>query len=278
MTIAFSEECPDPSRLLHIAETAAREAGHYVSTHFRGLIEVDHKARNSDVVTIHDRKAEQMIRAIILAEEPTSRIWGEEYGADGAGDVVWFVDPIDGTSNYAGGLPLYCVSIGITWRGRLAGGVVYDPERDEMFCGSAAGLFVNGKRTQSRSHAHDGDAICLTNHPHEGLATSANLAELQTLLNAFRAVRRLGTAALALAYVASGRADICSELMTKPWDHAAGAALVIASGGGFEGRTNTGQATQDVGEVAHYVAFGKGFVFEDSIYARILDGSSRSAA
>ena len=278
MSLTFSNDCPEPSRLLGIASKAAREAGRYISTHFHGLTEVEHKTRSSDVVTIHDRKAEQMIRASLLAEEPASRIWGEEFGIEGDGDISWFVDPIDGTSNYAGGLPLYCVSIGITWRGQLAGGVVYDPERDEMFAGSIEGFFVNGRETQSRAHAHDEDSLCLTNHPYEGLVDAAGLNRFDLLLGRFRAVRRLGSSALALAYVASGRADLCSELMTKPWDHAAGAALVLASGGGFEGRDSAGQATEAMDEIARFVAFGNGFDFASSIFSDLIEHAPQAAA
>jgi myo-inositol-1(or 4)-monophosphatase len=277
MTLELTPDCPDSARLMLTAEKAARAAGAYISEQFQGLIEVDHKTRQSDVVTVHDRHAEQMIRSIILDEAPHSRICGEEYGADGSGEVTWFVDPIDGTSNYAGGLPFYCVSIGINWRGRLVGGVVYDPEREEMFSGSAQGLFVNGRKTESRAHAQDGDAVCLTNFPHEGLADPAGLTQLGTLFSAFRAVRRLGSAALALAYVAAGRADLCAELTTHPWDHAAGAALVVAAGGGFDGRDRDHKPTQDVADVASYVAFGRGFDFPNSLYAAVLAGAAGSA-
>lgn len=270
MSSRLATDCPDAELCLRVAERAAREAGNYIRPHFRGPIAVDFKSRPSDIVTEHDRRAEQLIRGIITEALPSSVVVGEEYGGDDAGELVWFVDPIDGTSNFAGGLPLYCVSIGITWRGQPLGGVIYDPERDEMFVGSAAGLTLNGDAAASRGHLSEDGAVCLSNMPHEGMDDAQGLATLGVLLSRFRAVRRLGSSALALAYVAVGRADVCSELVTKPWDHAAGAALVLAGGGGFEGRDAAGRPTHDVGATARYVAYGAGFSFERSVFASIL--------
>lgn len=272
MTLLLATDCPDAELYLRVAENAAREAGNYLRPHFRGPIAVDFKSRPSDIVTEHDRRAEQMIRSRISEAAPASVIVGEEYGGDGDGDgdLVWFVDPIDGTSNFAGGLPLYCVSIGFTWRGRPLGGVIYDPERDEIFVGSAAGLTLNGQPARSRGQVSDANALCLTNLPHEGMEDGQGLATLGVLVSRFRAVRRLGSSALALAYVAVGRADLCSELSTKPWDHAAGAALVLAGGGGMECRDADGAPTDDVGATASYVAHVAGFPFDRSIYASVL--------
>lgn len=271
MTTLLATDCPDADHFLRVAQSAALEAGRYVSSHFKGPITVDYKARSSDVVTEHDRRAEQMIRKAILAAAPASQIWGEEYGGGGEGEVVWYVDPIDGTSNFAGGLPYYCVSIGVAWRGRLLGGVIYDPERDEMFVGSAEGLRLNNRAAGSRGQPRDSDSVCLTNLPHEGMDDRLGLEALGDLLVRFRAVRRLGSSALALAYVATGRADVCCELTTKPWDHAAGAALVLAGGGGFAGLDSGGRESGDMGAVAHYVAYGAGFGFSGSVLNAILN-------
>ena len=196
---------------------------------------------------------------------------GDGNGGGGEGEVVWYVDPIDGTSNFAGGLPYYCVSIGVAWRGRLLGGVIYDPERDEMFVGSAEGLRLNNRAAGSRGQPRDSDSVCLTNLPHEGMDDRLGLEALGDLLVRFRAVRRLGSSALALAYVATGRADVCCELTTKPWDHAAGAALVLAGGGGFAGLDSGGRESGDMGAVAHYVAYGAGFGFSGSVLNAILN-------
>src|SRR5690606_23397299 len=153
------------------------------------------------------------------------QIWGEEYGGGGEGEVVWYVDPIDGTSNFAGGLPYYCVSIGVAWRGRLLGGVIYDPERDEMFVGSAEGLRLNKRAAGSSGPPRGSGSVCRRSLPHEGMDDRLGLEALGDLLVRFRAVRRLGPSALALAYAPRGRADVCCELTTQPWDHAARAAL-----------------------------------------------------
>ncbi|OAM77612.1 inositol monophosphatase family protein [Devosia elaeis] len=271
MTIALTNECPNAADLLALAERAARTAGKYLHEHFRGQMVVDRKTRKSDVVTIHDRHAEILIRDIILQAAPDSCIWGEEFGAGGEGDTVWFIDPIDGTSNFAGGMPIYCVSIGIAWRGALVGGVVYDPERDEAFVGSPHGFFVNGQPCAEYAEIDASNAICLTNFPHEGAVSDQELAAYRRVLADFRAVRRFGSAAIALAYVAAGRADVCCELSTYPWDHAAGTALVLASGGTVVARNTSGLPEADVSKFACYVAHGKGFDLVGSVLAELID-------
>ena len=246
--------------LADLAATAARTAGAYVHRHFGGLIGADHKSRHSDVVTKFDRGAEQMIRAILLERHPDSAVIGEEFGDTGEGEIAWIVDPIDGTSNFAGGLPLYCVSIGIAWRGELVAGIVYDPERDELFRGTAAGLTVNGRPVASRAGGRDSDCICLMNFPYEAAPLGEPaLARYLDALSAFRAVRRLGSAALALADVAAGRADAACEISTNPWDHAAGMALVLAGGGGLVCRDRHGKTSAPAWKAARYIAFGTGF-------------------
>lgn len=270
MIIQLATSCPDAEDYLRIAQIAAREAGEYIHEQFRGTVTVDFKSHPSDVVTEHDRRAEQMIRTAIEQAAPSSLVVGEEYGGSGANDLVWYVDPIDGTSNFVNGLPFYCVSIGVCWRGQPLGGVIYDPERNEMFVGSAYGLFLNGRRMTSQAASSDGSALCLTNLPHEGLDDNEGIAALGQLIGAFRAVRRLGSSALALAYVAVGRADICAEMITKPWDHAAGVALVLAGGGGVVARDSQGNGTTDAGQIARYLAYGTGFPVESSLLSRIL--------
>src|SRR5690242_4467789 len=98
-----------------------------------------------DVVTEHDRRAEETIREFLLARLPESSIVGEELGAADEAEVTWYVDPIDGTNNFCSGVPFFCVSIGATWRGQLAAGVIYDPVRQELFQASAAGAWCNGE-------------------------------------------------------------------------------------------------------------------------------------
>ncbi len=260
MTLARTEPAALAEDLADCAATAARKAGTYVHRHFGGLISADHKSRHSDVVTEYDRGAEEMIRAALTSAYPASVVIGEEFGGTGGSEIAWIVDPIDGTSNFAGGLPLYCISIGVIFRGELVAGVIYDPEREELFRGTAAGLTLNGQPVGSRAGTDDRDCICLMNFPYEAKPLNeAAAARYISSLESFRAIRRLGSAALALAYVAAGRADVACEISTNPWDHAAGMALVLAGGGGLVCRRHDGAPAAPVWKAERYIAYGKGF-------------------
>lgn len=260
MALARTEPASLAEELADCAAAAARQAGAYVHRHFGGLISADHKSRHSDVVTEYDRGAEEMIRAALTSAYPASTVIGEEFGGTGDSDIAWIVDPIDGTSNFAGGLPLYCISIGVVIRGKLVAGVIYDPERDELFRGTAGGLTVNGRPAESRAGADDRDCVCLMNFPYEAKPLGeAAVARYLDALNGFRAIRRLGSAALALAYVAAGRADVACEISTNPWDHAAGMALVLAAGGGLVCRRHDGAPATPVWRAERYIAHGRGF-------------------
>jgi myo-inositol-1(or 4)-monophosphatase len=204
----------------------AAENGHFSA--------VEEKGGYSDIVTAADRQAEAIITAIIFEQVPASRILGEEGGWQGDGGVTWYVDPIDGTSNFASGLPIFCVSIAaFADDGRPICGVVYDPMKDELFLASQGQLTLNGKPvTPPRRGTQDRDAELLTNLPREG--TRPEIGELNRfadLIANFRAVRRLGSCALQLAYVAVGRAAIGYDERCYPWDIAAGMQLVLAGKG-----------------------------------------------
>lgn len=260
MTLARTEPVPLAEDLADCAAAAARKAGAYVHRHFGGLISADHKSRHSDVVTEFDRGAEEMIRTALREAYPASTVIGEEFGGAGESEIAWIVDPIDGTSNFAGGLPLYCISIGVIFRGELLAGVIYDPERDELFRGTADGLTLNGAPVESRAGTEDRDCICLMNFPYEAKPLGqAAVGRYLDALGSFRAIRRLGSAALALAYVAAGRADVACEISTNPWDHAAGMALLLAAGGGLVCLGHDGTPATPVWKAERYIAYGRGF-------------------
>lgn len=222
-----------------VAEQAAREAGAIIRQSFldaaRGAaLGIEEKHGYSDIVTAVDKQSEQLIWRVIRDGVPDSRILGEESGWQGDGEVVWYVDPIDGTSNFASGLPFFCVSIAAyTADGRPVAGVVYDPMQDEMFSTHSGQVLLNGKPAIAAIRAtSDRNAELLTNLPREGSRPSAAQLEwFADLVQNFRAVRRLGSAALQLAYVAIGRAAINYDQDCHPWDIAAGLQLVAASGG-----------------------------------------------
>ncbi|QXJ22373.1 inositol monophosphatase [Actinomadura graeca] len=248
--------------LVEAAERAARRAG-------RRLMEVFGKAGDEgdgagarakagthahDVVTDADAAAEAMIRADLRGAFPGSAVIGEEDGAAGPGDadVCWYVDPIDGTHNFLRGLPLFCVSIGVTVRGEPVGGCVYEPARDEMYTASAEGHGGTGTATGTGNETGTAPGgrllrngrpvppppprpvpLVLTDLPRPGHPPEPAELALFADLVAAADVRRIGSAALALAYVATGRADMAVTPDAYAWDCAAGRVLVTASGGSF---------------------------------------------
>ena len=220
--------------LLEIAIGAAHAAGAYF-TPFAGRIEIAAEKKGFfDPVTECDRESERRIVERIFQAHPDSTIVGEEGGQQGAGAVQWYVDPIDGTNNFVAGVPYFCVSIAAALDGRLLAGVVYDPNRHETFAASTAGATLNGEPMRCTGSALDTGATLLTEFPRSGRPIDPeDLARFGRLLRGFRAVRRLGSTALHLAYVAAGRADATFGLGTNPWDIAAGALLVQQAGGRF---------------------------------------------
>lgn len=225
--------------IAEVAEQAARDAGAAIRAAFLAAaagetLGVEEKHGHADIVTVVDRQAERIIRDLINAQVPQSRILGEETGWDGSGEIVWYVDPIDGTSNFASGLPFFCVSIAAMHEdGRPIAGVVFDPMADELFLTYEDRLWLNGVEIKPIPRAkRDQDAELLTNLPREGKRpTSMEIERFADLVMNFRAVRRLGSAALQLAYVAVGRAAVNYDEHCYPWDIAAGLQMVAASGG-----------------------------------------------
>lgn len=220
--------------LLEIAIAAAREAGAYFAP-FAGRIAVAAEKKGFfDPVTECDRESERRIVERIFREHPDSTIVGEEDGQQGSGAVHWYVDPIDGTNNFVAGVPFFCVSIAAALGNQLLAGVIYDPSRGELFAASTAGATVNGEPMRCSGDPSDNYSTLLTEFPRSGRPTSPeDLERFGRLIRPFRAVRRLGSTALHLAYVAAGRADGTFGMGTNPWDVAAGAMLVQQAGGRY---------------------------------------------
>jgi myo-inositol-1(or 4)-monophosphatase len=222
------------SHLLETAVGAARAAGDSFTPYAGRIAVAAEKKGFFDPVTECDRESERLIVEWIFQRHPDSTIIGEEDGRQGAGAVHWYVDPIDGTNNFVAGIPFFCVSIAAALGDRLLAGVVYDPSRQEVFAASTAGATLNGRPIRSSGSALDTGATLLTEYPRSGRrATADDLRRFGELLGSFRAVRRLGSTALHLAYVACGRADATFGLGTNPWDIAAGLLLVQQAGGRF---------------------------------------------
>ncbi|MCK2216381.1 inositol monophosphatase [Actinomadura sp. ATCC 31491] len=228
----------DATQLLDTAAEAARAVGPRLRKAFRSRPEIDTKRDFHDPVTEHDRAAEETIRAVLEARAPGSAVVGEEGGPTGSGDLVWYVDPIDGTANFAAGLPFFCVSIAAAVGGELVAGVVYDPVREDEFTASTEGAWCNGSPIRARGAARDREAVLLCSYPQPiDLDTEGEPALLRygRLLSSFSTIRRPGSAALQLAHVAAGWSDATYGTWSHPWDVAAGALLVRRAGGVYLG-------------------------------------------
>jgi myo-inositol-1(or 4)-monophosphatase len=220
--------------LLNIAVSAARKAGSFISRALERVdtLQVDSKGYN-DFVSEVDRRAEQEIIQIIHKAYPHHAILAEESGEHGDNDSVWIIDPLDGTTNFLHGFPQFAVSIALQHNGRMEVAVVYDPLRDELFTAvRGSGAQLNGRRLRvSKAKGLDG-ALIGTGFPFKDQThIDAYLGMFKTLLPRTAGIRRAGSAALDLAYVAAGRLDGFWEIGLKPWDMAAGILLIQEAGG-----------------------------------------------
>ena len=226
----------DLQSLLALAIRAATDAG--ATLHRRFLdsrsLDVQFKGEGiNNLVTEMDTAAERMIRQI-LGERPEITFLGEETGGDEElSDFTWVVDPIDGTVNYAHGLPIWCVSIALVRKNEPLVGVIYNPNLDETFTAiKGKGAFLNGTRLGVSSEANFRRALLVTGFPynvHEN--PHGTIDTFGDVLRQGNAIRRLGSAALDLAYVAAGRFEGFWEVELHPWDVAAGLLLVNEAGG-----------------------------------------------
>ncbi|MGV1941221.1 inositol monophosphatase family protein [Agrobacterium sp. 22-211-1] len=250
-------------RLMKIAETAARAVRDPLLSAFRSEMAVDYKVDLHDIVTIHDKRAEAAIRAIILASEPNSAIMGEEGGQIGSGEVQWYVDPIDGTANFARGLAFWCVSIAAVIDGEAVAGVVYDPVAEQMFSANLEASYLDGDKLRSRSVADETRATLITGYPVSRDfrldGREAALANFGALVETFSTLRRPGSAALSIAHVAAGWTDAAAGFGVNAWDVAAAILILKNAGGTYEPLT-LGKVAQGSADFLcpGYIATGKG--------------------
>jgi myo-inositol-1(or 4)-monophosphatase len=213
---------------------AALGAGRVLRARFRRAFDVQKKGP-IDLVTAADLQVEREFRALIADRFPTHAVLGEEAGASvaAAGRARWIIDPIDGTTNFAHGVALFCVSIALEVDGVLEVGVVYDPMADELFTAErGGGAWMNGVRIEVSETRNLVDALLCTGFPYSVRERRRRQVEVfAAFLGEARAVRRLGSAALDLCYVAAGRFDGFWEEMLQPWDLAAAALIVEEAGG-----------------------------------------------
>ncbi|MBZ5570560.1 MAG: inositol monophosphatase [Acidobacteriia bacterium] len=209
-----------------------REAGALLMKYFRQRVTVEYKGE-ADLVTIADRKTEVLIRERIRERWPTHDILGEEGGLQDTGsDYRWYVDPLDGTTNFAHGFPVFCVSMGLEHRGQRIAGVVYDPTRDELFAAEqGSGAWLNQQPIQVSKTAKLSECLVATGFPSHKRHQNPNIYFYHQITLHTHGVRRAGSAALDLCCVACGRFDGFWEFNLNPWDTAAGVLIVQEAGG-----------------------------------------------
>jgi len=249
MTLASAD--PEHRAILDLARDLALRAGALQRERYETAFTIETKSAAIDLVTEVDRACEALIvdgirrarpRDAILAEEGQAGERGEGEGqGQGDGPTRWIIDPLDGTTNFAHGFPRFCVSIGVEQAGSRVVGVVYDPLLDERFEAlRGAGAWLGGRRLAVSSEPELGRALVATGFAYDvHHSNDDNLASFARVVKQARGIRRDGSAALDLCYVAAGRLDGYWELKLKPWDVAAGLLIVEEAGGrtsDFEGR------------------------------------------
>lgn len=220
---------------LQTAEKAAREAGKYILANLGKVKQISFKSVQSNLVTEVDHKSEEIIIEALQKDFPDFDILAEESGSTSTknSEFMWVIDPLDGTTNFAHGLPIFSVSIGLIKGNEVIAGVVYDPTRDQIFSAEKEkGAFLNGKKLSVSKTKDIKKALLVTGFPYNVEENPDKCFERFVMMTkSSRAVRRLGSAALDFAYVAAGIFDGFWEVKLNPWDIAAGLLLVREAGG-----------------------------------------------
>ena len=223
--------------MLNVAVKAARAAGAIIN---RAALDVESvrisQKQVNDFVTEVDHASEQAIIETLLTAYPGHAIWAEEsgkvHGKQGS-DFVWIIDPLDGTTNFIHGFPVYCVSIGLAVKGKVEQAVIYDPSRNDLFTATKGrGAYMNERRIRVSKRTDLRQCLISTGFPFRpGDNFNSYLAMMAEVMQRTAGLRRPGAAALDLAYVAAGFADGFFETGLSPWDVAAGSLLVTEAGG-----------------------------------------------
>ncbi len=221
------------TEFLAVAEPTARAAGRMLADNRPDKLQIEYKGV-INLVTEMDKKCEAFIVDQLTSAFPDHAIVAEE-GSEVAAHskFCWFIDPLDGTTNYTHGLPIYCVSIALEHAGELVCGAIYDPNQEEMFTATkGGGFFLNGKQQSVSLEIDLLKSLLVTGFPYDIRESSEdNLTNFATFAKRARAVRRLGSAALDCCWTACGRFDGFWELKLSPWDLAAGVLMVREAGG-----------------------------------------------
>ena len=238
---------------LNLMIKAARKAGRSLVKDFREVENLQVSVKGAgDFVSRADTQAEKIIRDELMGARPTYGWMGEETGeAEGADPTRrWIVDPLDGTTNFLHGLPHWAVSIALEHKGEVVAGVVFDPAKDELFWAEkGAGAWMNEGRIRVSGRRAMGEALFATGVPFGAKKTlPATMRDLARLMPATAGVRRMGSAALDLAYVAAGRYDGYWERELNAWDMAAGL-VIVREAGGFVEAVREGRGMFESGSV-----------------------------
>ena len=241
------------SALLNVMVQAAMKAGRSLSRDFGEVqnLQVSMKGPG-DYVSQADRRAEEIVFAELSKARPGYAFLMEERGAVAGGDDQhrWIVDPLDGTTNFLHGIPVFSVSIALERQGQIVAGVVYNPAMDELYTAErGGGAFMNDRRLRVAGRAKLSDAVVGCGVPHLGRGHHGNfLVELRNVMGEVAGIRRMGSAALDLAYVAAGRTDGFWETDLSAWDVAAGI-LLVREAGGFVSALAGGQDMLEGGSI-----------------------------
>jgi len=210
----------------------ARQAGALLMEHFQRRVAIEYKG-DADLVTVADRQSEKLIRERIRQHWPGHDVLGEEEGfKDTGSDYKWYVDPLDGTTNFAHGYPVFCVSMALEYKGTRIAGVIYDPTRDELFSAEKGkGAYLNQQQIHVSKISKLAESLVATGFPSHKRHKNPNIHFYHQITLRTHGVRRAGSAALDLCCVASGRYDAFWEFNLNPWDTAAGVLMVEEAGG-----------------------------------------------
>ncbi len=247
--------------MLDFAVHLARSAGALLAERFRSRENLDIRSKSPrNIVTQADIDAEKLIRGLIVSTRPDDAIVGEELEARSGSGLVWHIDPLDGTTNFAFGIPHWAVSVAAVQGNEIRLGAIYDPLRDELFTASSGGgAFLNGKPLRILPRTSLAVSLLGTGFASmrgEDPETVRCLDLFQDVIREVQGIRRLGSAALDLAYVAAGRLDLFFEEGLSSWDMAAGALIVSEAGGvardydGSDGFLSSGRIVAAAPEIA----------------------------
>ncbi|WP_083078764.1 inositol monophosphatase family protein [Actinobaculum suis] len=262
-TAETAESVAAARQLRRQAENAVLRVEEYLRGAFRGNMHVEYKEGVHDQVTEHDRASEKILIDALLAQCPTASIIGEEYGMiEGSGPVTFYLDPIDGTSNFVQGIAFFCASVGVAYDGEICAGAILDPMARNLFSADSEAAYLNDAVLRTPQALPAGRATLITGYPTVKdlkIDGEAALQRQAQLIQYFSSVRRVGSGALSLCHVAAGWTDSALGASVNAWDIAAGMQIVRMAGGTYQplwySEPEPGTADQDA---PGYLAWGPG--------------------